>query len=339
MADGAPGSTGRPRGRGAIPDRGTAARSGAERPGPEEFVHTGLVFRSLRALADAVVPVVRAAHREGGRILVVLGDVEREAVSTVLPPPLRRAAEFRPRSAFYTAPGRTLAALHRLARSSPGRPVTVVGQPVLPEGDPLALDEWRLLDSVLNLALARHRIRLFCVHDAGAVPAAALDGVWRTHPTVSDGGGPRPSPRYRTPDALGAELAARPLAPLGEPAHRIRISADLGALRAEVARLAARLEVPGGRAEDLVVAVNELAANVLEHGAGRGTVALWRRDGRVVCDVFDEAGGLTDPLGGYRVGGALGARGHGLWITRQVCDFMEVRGGPGGSLVRVHLRL
>lgn len=315
------------------------ARSEAERPRPEEFVHTGLVFRTLRELTARALPLVESSVREGDRVLLALDGAAREAVRTGLPPPLRHGVEFLDRSSFYGSPGRTLAALHRTVNASPRRRTTVVGQPVLPAEDPLALREWRLLDSVLNLALARRRIRLLCVHDARSTPASALEGVWCTHPTVVTGRGPRPSPRYRPPDEVGAELAARPLPPPGESAHRIGISADLGAVRAEVARLAALLEVPDALAEDVVAVVNELVANVLEHGAGRGTVALWRQNGRIVCDVYDEAGRLTDPLSGYRTSGALGTRGYGLWITRQMCDFMEVRGGPEGSVVRVHFRL
>jgi hypothetical protein len=65
---------------------------------------------------------------------------------------------------------------------------------------------------------------------------------------------------------------------------------------------------------------------------------VWRRDGWVVCDVFDERGGLTDPLSGYLAADPQGPRGYGLWITRQVADYMQVSGGPDGSLVRLHFR-
>ncbi|MEY9213992.1 sensor histidine kinase [Thermobifida halotolerans] len=306
---------------------------------PVEFVHTGLVSHSLHGLTALVVPMVRAAVSGGDRVLVALGEDEEKALRTGLSPPLRQDVEFLSRSSFYSTPGRTLAALRRLANSAPGRRLTVVGQPPLPEEDPLALREWRLLDSVLNMALARHPIQLLCVHDARRLSGPVRDGVWHTHPTVITDNGRRPGLRYRDPEELGAEVAAHPLPPPQEPVHRVRISADLPAVRDEVARLADRLEVPGVLANDLVVAVNELVANVLEHGAGKGAVTLWRQDGRIVCDVFDEAGQLTDPLSGYRTSNELSTRGYGLWITRQMCDFMEVRGGTEGSLVRMHFRL
>ncbi len=118
--------------------------------------------------------------------------------------------------------------------------------------------------------------------------------------------------------------------------HRLEIGLSLPRLRGDLTALGEDMGFPPERIDSLVVAVNELAANVLEHGAGKGTVQVWRSPGRWVCDVFDERGGLFDPLAGYRPADTMRPRGYGLWITRQSCDFLEISGSGEGSLVRLH---
>lgn len=305
----------------------------------EKFVHVGQLFRSPSEVSAAAVPLIRSALAEGDHILVALDEELGEAVRGALAPLPLDAVRFVSRASFYDAPGRTLASLHRLSLLHPGQRITVVGQPVLPRDDPLALREWQRLDSVLNVALAAARLRLLCVHDARVLSEPVRDTVLQTHPAMADGPRPRANARYRLPAELSADDSAEPLPPPDHPVEHVEITPDLPAIRNQVAQLADTLRVPAARTGDLVVAVNEMAANVLEHGAGKGMISLWRPDGRLVCDVFDEDGRLTDPLSGYHPNDALNVRGYGLWITRQVCDFMEVRGGPQGSVVRLHFRV
>ena len=50
-----------------------------------------------------------------------------------------------------------------------------------------------------------------------------------------------------------------------------------------------------GRANDLVLAVSEVAANTLRHTRSPGTLAIWHDEDEVVCEIRD-AGTITDPL-------------------------------------------
>src|SRR5260370_16379451 len=58
---------------------------------------------------------------------------------------------------------------------------------------------------------------------------------------------------------------------------------SLYALRAAVAAHAAQAGLPQHRADDLVVAAHELAANAILHGAGHGRLRLWRRGQAPQC--------------------------------------------------------
>ncbi|MFD0774681.1 ATP-binding protein, partial [Streptomonospora algeriensis] len=200
------------------------------------------------------------------------------------------------------------------------------------------LREWHRLDSVLTRALAGTRLRLLCLHDARRLTERVRRDVRRTHPVFVAGGEEHHSPDYIDPDVFSAPDLTRLLpAPAGEQ-RSLGFGADLAAPRTAVTELPEKTEVPRERLGDLVLAVNELAANAVEHGGGGGTVTLWRSRGWTVCDVADRGTGLHDPLCGYHPADPLSPRGYGLWITRQLCDFLEIASGAHGTRVRLHFR-
>src|SRR5262249_13336484 len=59
-------------------------------------------------------------------------------------------------------------------------------------------------------------------------------------------------------------------------------------LRASVAAHAVQAGLPQRRADDLVIAAHELAANVVRHGSGRGRLRLWRHGQTLHCQVTDD---------------------------------------------------
>src|SRR5215470_4274324 len=63
---------------------------------------------------------------------------------------------------------------------------------------------------------------------------------------------------------------------------------SLFALRAAVAAHGSQAGLSEGRTRDLVLAVHELAANAVRHGAGQGRLRLWAAQDAVRCEVTDE---------------------------------------------------
>lgn len=121
-----------------------------------------------------------------------------------------------------------------------------------------------------------------------------------------------------------------------ETALRCPITADLGLLRDRVRSFAAAAGVTGERLDDLVIAVNEAADNVLEHGGGAGTLSARADDRGIWIDVADTAGTLTAGHL-YRYGAdppPAASRGYGLWIIRRICDEVAVE----NSRLRMHIR-
>jgi anti-sigma regulatory factor (Ser/Thr protein kinase) len=113
---------------------------------------------------------------------------------------------------------------------------------------------------------------------------------------------------------------------------------ELPEVRAEVRAHARAAGLSQARADDLVLAVSEVAANTLRHTPGPGVLRIWHDDTEIVCEIRDE-GIIADPMAGRRtpLPGALD--GHGLWLVHQVCDLVELSSGAGGTTVRMHMSL
>lgn len=137
------------------------------------------------------------------------------------------------------------------------------------------------------------------------------------------------------PDSM---TAGRPLPspPPGIPALTYRDNP--AAARQFVRNRAAAAGLTEPRLTDLVIAVGELAANTLRHTDGPGTVRLWAEPDEVICEVSDSGHIRADLVGRHRPAADTG-RGHGLWIVHQVCDLVELRTGPAGTIFRLHLGL
>jgi len=115
---------------------------------------------------------------------------------------------------------------------------------------------------------------------------------------------------------------------------------SLYALRAAVAAHGARAGLAEDRVGDLILAVHELAANAVRHGAGRGRLRIWTADGTLCCEVADDGA----PHGNDAAAVPDPARwniepGHGLWVVRQVADQTSLHGGPSGTVVAVSFTL
>jgi anti-sigma regulatory factor (Ser/Thr protein kinase) len=158
------------------------------------------------------------------------------------------------------------------------------------------------------------------------------------------------TPRVAVPtragdDLLGPPAAHRPHAgrlPSAVPAGEVRELAfdvrALACLRHAVAGWADEEVLDRGSAQDLILAVNELASNSVRHGGGRGTLRYWREAQALVCEVHD-AGHIEDPQVRLTRPGLDAHSGRGLWLVDQLCDEMQIRSSRAGTVVRVLKRV
>ena len=112
--------------------------------------------------------------------------------------------------------------------------------------------------------------------------------------------------------------------------------ASLSAIRSAVSVYALAAGLSPERADDFVLAVNELVGNSIRHGGGVGELRLWTDEDILVGEVSDR-GTITDPLAGRRRPAPEHAGGRGLWIVNHVCDLVQIRSSPRATVVRLHI--
>ena len=121
---------------------------------------------------------------------------------------------------------------------------------------------------------------------------------------------------------------------------------SLAALRTSTQACVVHAGMPGERATDIVIALHELAANAVRHGAGSGRLRIWDRVGALYCRVDDggrapaasaaedQGNGATSTAGSVEQNLADHwpyQAGHGLWLARQVADEMLLRSDSCGT--------
>jgi anti-sigma regulatory factor (Ser/Thr protein kinase) len=119
--------------------------------------------------------------------------------------------------------------------------------------------------------------------------------------------------------------------------------ATLRFLREAVVAHASAAGLPKDRAADVMLAVHELAANAVRHGAGSGWLRMEVTPGQLCCEVSDAGpGGLAGQSPATRPRDTAPwpvEPGHGLWVTKNAADQVRIATGPGGSVVTVVFRL
>ena len=196
---------------------------------------------------------------------------------------------------------------------------------------------WTEFDAALNVALSEVAATVLCLYPQLPLHLEVAEGSRRNHPLLLIDGALRHNPAYREPREVLADRGAPAPAVLGPPDRRIAFDTwQLVTVRENVALAARVAGCDAERVADLVLAVNEVATNAVEHGSGDAHIALWTAPGarEFLCEVHD-AGPLADPLPGLRSPHPSDHRGRGLWIARQLCDLLHVWGDTAGTHVRI----
>lgn len=116
-------------------------------------------------------------------------------------------------------------------------------------------------------------------------------------------------------------------------------AASLHALREAVLAYATAAGMPERRAIDVMIAVHELAANAVRHGAGWGRLRMRITAGALYCQVTDAGPASLGSQDSDQIPAPARPwpfqRGHGLWLVRKAADRISVNSGPGRSEVTV----
>jgi anti-sigma regulatory factor (Ser/Thr protein kinase) len=215
-----------------------------------------------------------------------------------------------------------------------------ISEPVWPGRSPAELTECDRHEALLNLAFdAGPGWNLLCPYDLDRLDDHVIEAAKRAHPLLArDPTGLSDSGGYLRADHMPQPFAG-PLPAPAAPVEELDFAGEtLGRMRHRLSAWAAGHGLGGDATEELVLAVNELAANSVRYGGGGGTLRCWQEDGELLCEVQD-AGHIRAPLTGRVRPAPDACSGRGVWLVNQLCDLVQIRSAPAGSVVRVHKRL
>lgn len=281
---------------------------------------------------------VRQGIERDEPVLVVVGRPKIERLKSALGRDAARV-EFRDMADVGANPARIIPAWRDFVDAGRGRRVWGIGEPIYPERTETEMTECHRHEALLNLAFARDSgFTLLCPYDVDALSPEVVAEARCNHPILVRDGVASDSEPYT---GLG-RIAAPFDDPLPEPSTvpaEVAYPADaLWLMRRLVGTLAQRFGLPEERIHDLVLAVNEIAGNSARHtSGGQGILRIWREHDSLVCEVRDD-GRIDDPLAGRRRPAPGQEGGYGLWLANVLCDLVQVRSFPTGSVVRLHMK-
>jgi anti-sigma regulatory factor (Ser/Thr protein kinase) len=303
------------------------------------FDHWGLLYQDAAHYVAVVTAFVRSALAAGQPALVAVPGRNLDLVREEMGQEADRV-RFADMAVHGRNPRRIIGGvLLAFAAAHQGRRVAIVGEPIWPGRTDVEYPACVAHEALINQVFAGRDAEILCPYDASRLAPAALADAARTHPLMSDGARTWPSDAYGDPLRTAADAEV----PLAVPPQSARLMSyvdqhDL----VDVRRFVADAAHAGGLTEDqisnLIVAINEIAANTIEHTTSSGRIAAWREDGLFVCQV-DDGGRLGDPLAGYVPPGPDADRGRGLVLVNQLCDLVRVHAGADGTTIRVHMSL
>jgi anti-sigma regulatory factor (Ser/Thr protein kinase) len=327
----------------------SAAEAAAEEARHASFRHEALLYAGEAEFVSATSTFIREGLAAGDAVLAVV-DARKIGL---LRSALRDQAgdvEFADMGVVGRNPGRILDAWYRFAteHAGEGRGARGIGEPVSASRSAAELVECQLHEALLNVAFPPQPAwTLLCPYDTATLATEAVAEARRTHPFVRNGTESASSAEFAREGYGGPGSAPSPWQfrdPLPEPPAGVGTvemaigEAGLGVLRRRVVAHAAEAGASPARAADLALAVTELATNSLRHGGGHGRLRLWADGANLMCEVAD-TGYITDPLVGRRRPTRPQLHGRGLWLVQQLCDLVQVRTEPGGTVVRVQVPL
>lgn len=110
-------------------------------------------------------------------------------------------------------------------------------------------------------------------------------------------------------------------------------------VRRDVETLGSRCGLSDLRLYYFVVAVNEIMTNAIHHGGGQGSLRIAWLGEYFECEIVDQGPGIPPQLldTGFKPA-ADTLSGRGLWLTRQLCDKVDIASDPTGTRVTLVFR-
>ena len=304
----------------------------------EQFSHEALLYAGMDEFLDGTLPFIREGMAASESILVVVSARKIAALTARLGADAGRV-HFKDMAEVGANPAHIIPAWKEFvdAYAGGGHPLRGIGEPIYPERSPVELVECQRHEALLNVAFDDGPgWRLLCPYDTTALSPDVIEEAHRSHPVVARDHTYARSGLYPEVVTAGAPFTAPLPEPRGVHSTLAFNRAGLRPVRRLVSTEAARAGFTSRPIADMVLAVNEIAANSVQHGGGSGTLRIWREGDVLTCEIRD-SGHLDDPLADRRRPAPGEDGGRGLWLANQLCDLVQVRSFTTGTTVRLHM--
>jgi anti-sigma regulatory factor (Ser/Thr protein kinase) len=306
----------------------------------DRFRHEALLYSGWAEFVAGTVPFIRGGLEADEPVLVVESAAKINLLRMALGHDAREVL-FADMAEVGANPARIIPAWHDFVarQGDSGRRIRGIGEPIWKGRSDDELIECQRHESLLNVAFGRGLPWwLMCPYDTENLDEAVIDEARRSHEYVTErASGNRMSDMFRGIEASGTPFDA----PFPEPGTGVRNlafnSTDLVAIRNLVSRHARAARLAPARVDELVTAVNEVATNSVRHGGGSGTLRLWQDHSSMVCEIRDR-GTFNRPLVDRERPLRDISAPRGLWLANQLCDLVQIRSLPEGTVVRLHKR-
>jgi anti-sigma regulatory factor (Ser/Thr protein kinase) len=298
----------------------------------DPFRHEALPYAGRAQFVAACVEVVRDGLEQDERLILLAAGEKIDEVRHELGGDADDVT-FVAIDEHGRNPSRITTMLHSFQAAGDGRHSIGVNESVFTGRSPAAHLEAQFSEVVLNdPSLRTWPLSVVCLYDTEQLDQPALHAMQQSHAVIRG----QPTNASYVPD-LAAAMHSAMLDPPPVTATRLVVHpTGLTEMRAFVRSAAAEVRLPADRAEDLVLAVNEIVTNSLRHGGGRAMLALWFEPGSIICEVAD-SGHITDPLVGRLAPPPGATSGRGLWLANHLCDLVQLRSSAAGTVVRMYL--
>lgn len=296
------------------------------------FRHLGFLYGSDAEWLEMAVPFALDGLARGEPVLVATTSANLELLREAMGDEAN-GVDYAESAYFGRRPPQRATAIHRYWNRRRGGVVRIIAEPVWTGRSRREVDAWQRMEAGFNVVLADTAIRLVCPYDTRIVEPAILDDACRTHPELVAGDAVRPSPQFMAPDEFARRhTAPGPVVTVGEI---FDFDGDLGAVRQYVLGKATPLLGTEDAVAMFGIAVGESLTYLLRQGITQVTVWVRPTGGRVVCTLHSDQPLAVHPFVGFRPPDRPQGDGDGLWLTNQICEWLDVTSDDTGCTVEL----
>ncbi|MBP2325291.1 anti-sigma regulatory factor (Ser/Thr protein kinase) [Kibdelosporangium banguiense] len=287
----------------------------------DRFVHSALFYRGAEEYLAGTVPFVSEGLALGEAVAVIVPPARLGLIRQVLGDSAGQVHLVDMAKAGRN-PGQIIPGVLRAFADGHETPVRIIGEPVWPARSAAEYPACAQHEALINYAFAGRRVNIRCPYDAETLSPEVLADAGHTHQGDA-----------YDPDAVIAKYN-EPLPTPTDAEYRCVEAATLADTRRFITKFGTQAGL-GARVDDLVLCIDELAANSIRHGGGTGTVCAWIEAGSVICQVND-SGYLANPLVGRIPAPAMQIGGRGLLMVNHMADLVRIHTTPEGTAIRIY---